>query len=232
MQLIFNEIEAILKSKKHLKRNSFSILNSKNWKMNLANFLIIYIVLFLILPFIFNIKIPDIFDNVLNYSAVIFFITPVIYLFIRFMIETYLTLQNPSHDFFKPIMKDISLHIDLVNKFSTFPSCELSQSIRRLSYDIERVKGRLGFLVGAIEKLGIIPYCITLYFAFINFLDKHENNTTYIYALAFLFGLYSSAIVIIRSLEKLEFIKVILVDANKVAEQREKHEIEKADIKA
>lgn len=232
MQLIFNEIEAILKSKNHLKRNSFSILNSKNWKINLANFLIIYIVLFLILPFIFNIKTPDIFDNILNYSAVIFFITPVIYLFIRFMIKTYLTLQNPSHDFFKPIMKDISLHINLVNKFSTFPSCELSQSIRRLSYDIERVKGRLGFLVGAIEKLGIIPYCITLYFAFINFLDKHENNTTYIYTLAFLFGLYSSAIVIIRSLEKLEFIKVILVDANEVAEQREKHEIEKADKKA
>ncbi|WP_462178732.1 hypothetical protein [Pseudoalteromonas gelatinilytica] len=232
MQLIFNEIETILKSKNHLKRNSFSILNTKNWKMNLAIFLIIYIVLFFTFPFIFNIKFPDIFDNILNYSAVIFFITPVICLFIRFMIETYLTLQNPSHDFFKPIMKDISLHIDLVNKFSTFPSCELSQSIRRLSYDIERVKGRLGFLVGAIEKLGIIPYCITLYFAFINFLDKHENNTTYIYALAFLFGLYSSSIVIIRSLEKLEFIKVILVDAYEVAEQREKHEIEKTDKKA
>lgn len=232
MQLIFNEIETILKSKNHLKRNSFSILNTKNWKMNLAIFLIIYIVLFFTLPFIFNIKFPDIFDNILNYSAVIFFITPVICLFIRFMIETYLTLQNPSHDFFKPIMKDISLHIDLVNKFSTFPSCELSQSIRRLSYDIERVKGRLGFLVGAIEKLGIIPYCITLYFAFINFFDKHENNTTYIYALAFLFGLYSSSIVIIRSLEKLEFIKVILVDANEVAEQREKHEIEKTDKQA
>ncbi|MEZ7186277.1 hypothetical protein NO991_00310 [Pseudoalteromonas sp. DY56-GL22] len=232
MQLIFNEIETILKSKNHLKRNSFSILNTKNWKMNLAIFLIIYIVLFFTLPFIFNIKFPDIFDNILNYSAVIFFITPVICLFIRFMIETYLTLQNPSHDFFKPIMKDISLHIDLVNKFSTFPSCELSQSIRRLSYDIERVKGRLGFLVGAIEKLGIIPYCITLYFAFINFLDKHENNTTYIYALAFLFGLYSSSIVIIRSLEKLEFIKVILVDAYEVAEQREKYEIEKTDKKA
>lgn len=232
MQLIFNEIEAILKSKNHLKMNSPSSLNSKNWKIISAEFLIIYIILFLISPFIFNIKTHEIFDNILNYFAVIFFITPVIYLFIRFMIETYLTLQNPSHDFFKPIMKDISLHIDLVNKFSTFPSCELSQSIRRLSYDIERVKGRLGFLVGAIEKLGIIPYCITLYFAFINFLDKHEKNTTYIYALAFLFGLYSSAIVIIRSLEKLEFIKVILVDANEVAEQREKHEIEKTDKQA
>jgi len=226
MQKIFNELEDVLKSQNHLKSNFFGSLNIKSWKLFLAKFLALYFLIFAAFPFVSRIDNSVISENIYPYSAMIFFITPVIYLFIKLMMNTCISLKNPSYDFFKPIMKDISLHTSLVDKFSTFQSYELSQSIRRLTYDIERTKGRMGFLVGAIEKLGIIPYCITLYFALSNFLDKNEGSTIYIYALAFLFGLYGGVIVTLKIIDKLEFFKVILIDANAIAELRESLEVE------
>lgn len=232
MQKVFNELEDVLKSQNHLKSNFFGSLNIKSWKSFLAKFLVLYFIIFAVFPSVSSIDYSVISENIYPYTAMIFFITPVIYLFITLMMNTFIALKNPSHDFFKPIMNDISLHASLVNKFSTFQSYELSQSIRRLNYDIERTKGRIGFLVGAIEKLGIIPYCITLYFAFSNFFDKNEGSTIYIYALAFLFGLYGGVIVILKTIDKLEFFKVILIDANEVAEQRASLEVEADNKKA
>ncbi len=232
MQKVFNELERVLKSNNYLEISLLGNLNIKSCISFIAKFIALYLAVFATFPFIADINCSIISENIYPYIAIIFFITPVIYVLIQLMFNTYMTLKNPSYDFFKPIMKDIGFHINLVNKFSTFRSDELSQSIRRLTYDIERTKARMGFLVGAIEKLGIIPYCVTLYFAFRNFLEKHENDITYLYTLAFLFGLYGGVIIISRTLDRLEFFKVILIDANEIAELRESQEVEANNKKA
>lgn len=74
--------------------------------------------------------------------------------------------------------------------------------IKWLERDIERLNGNSNFLIGAIEKLSLIPALVGLYIAYEkitdqdpidNTADLFEPKSTELFLTAFILGIYSGA---------------------------------------
>ena len=133
------------------------------------------------------------------------------------------TGKNPSAEIFGPILNSIDAQNTLILKLSCFNLRKIEFAINRIEYDISRISKRLGLLVGTIEKLGIIPLGIAVYFSAIKFF---ENNNAlelfHIIALSFVLGIYIGALIASSVLLRFDFLLFNLREARKVAESKNK----------
>jgi len=151
----------------------------------------------------------DIFNAVVLILISCFFI---IYL-VEQVIDVVNTFINPTTDLLKPIIQALEPQIELTNKLKKFKSSELQLVIDRLNFDTNRIKSRLGLLVGAIERLGIVPFIIALFFTSHKFLTSDPMSSKYTIGLFLISGIYFGALMCSRALLRFEYFKLVLNDA-------------------
>ena len=83
--------------------------------------------------------------------------------------------------------------------------------------------------MGAIEKLGLIPFAIALYISVIKFLQTHEMEIEQIFGLAFIGGIYLGALLCSEVIQRFEYYLLVLNSAKKTVEAKEQNKIPMKD---
>ena len=133
------------------------------------------------------------------------------------------TGKNPSAEIFEPILNSIEAQNTLILKLSCFNLRKIEFAINRIEYDISRISKRLGLLVGTIEKLGIIPLGIAVYFSAVKFFDSDNTlELFHIIALSFILGIYIGALIASSVLLRFDFLLFNLKEASKIKKSKDK----------
>lgn len=82
------------------------------------------------------------------------------------LIPDLMKLKNPEQDFVTPHAQSFNEDIDLISELSSTHNAQhLLYAAQRFSLSAEQLRIRISLLVGAIDKVGIIPLSITTYFS-------------------------------------------------------------------
>lgn len=130
--------------------------------------------------------------------------------------------RNPSQDFLSDLSERSKDQMILMQKLSVYSHEDLLLAYNRIEYEIEKLNSRLGFLVGALEKLGIIPAVIALYLSLSKALGSNQFSGLPIYVFAFVFGLYIGAVVISRVIGSYRYYYMVLGASLQGAEDTKK----------
>lgn len=84
------------------------------------------------------------------------------------VVPEFMKLRNIEREMSTPLLSEFNNDIDLINQLSQ--TCEIHHlSFARANFTLmaKQLRERIGLLVGALEKVGLIPLTITAYFAFL-----------------------------------------------------------------
>lgn len=113
-------------------------------------------------------------------------------------------MLTPAKSYFKDLTKRIDAENDLVAELAALPINQLEITRKRLQFEKEKITSRICFLVGAIDKLGIIPAVLALYFTYIKTLDGSKLEALPYPVLSFIAGIYIGCILLKHVLDQIE----------------------------
>lgn len=145
------------------------------------------------------------------------------------IIDIFYMLKNPTKAMLDPISEAIEKQQALIQKLVRFQVSDLEQAISRIEFDIKRIKFRVGLLVGALERLGLIPFIIAQYFTIHKFLETQEIGREYIIGIAFISGIYLGVFLISNALQRFEYYLLVLNSAKAFVEEKQKKQVASKD---
>lgn len=86
------------------------------------------------------------------------------------------TLISPTKEFMEPASERAEHDFRLAEILSRFDKDQLQFAKNKLEQEALHMRGRIAFLVGAIEKVGILPIVVTTIISFHNFSADKENQ--------------------------------------------------------
>ncbi|KJY96667.1 hypothetical protein [Pseudoalteromonas ruthenica] len=131
------------------------------------------------------------------------------------------SLKNPSKDVLVGIAESLDRQVLLTQRLGTYSSWNLHLAKSRVEYDIDRISTRLGFLLGAMDKLGIIPAALGLYLVYAKTFGEPQLENIPYPVLGFLGGLYLGAFSAVAIISRFKYLKMVLTHAIDLALQRE-----------
>ncbi|PAJ73340.1 hypothetical protein CJF42_16240 [Pseudoalteromonas sp. NBT06-2] len=160
-------------------------------------------------------------EKVFN-AFILIFVTCFFILYIyEQLLDVWRTVKNPTKDILEPIVQALEPQVELTNKLTSFKSIQLQQAIDRLNYDSQRIKSRLGLMVGAIERLGIVPFLIALFFTAHKFFTTEQMSSNYTIGLSLISGIYIGVLMCTSALQRFEYFKLVLSDAKNIVVKKE-----------
>ncbi len=158
------------------------------------------------------------FENTKNFA----YISALVFLFFIFLyslatsISSFLFIKNPVKFYLKNLIGNLKKESFVISQLSEKDPESLKATYERLEFESNKLNSRVCFLVGALDKVGIIPGLIALYFAFIEGTGESNFNNIPDVILTFLVGLYAGAFISRRITGRIENMIFIL----KLSEKR------------
>ncbi len=158
--------------------------------------------------------------NLVGYSVIISFIIILLYSFINFFVQSKY-LINASKHYVEDMITRVNKESTVLYRLSTYDSWTLKKAKERVEFEILRLEKRVGALVGALDKLGIIPAVVGLYIAISKINEKSGFTEVPDIILAFIAGTYLAALSSVQITGKLKMMAHVIGIASELAEQRE-----------
>ncbi len=122
-----------------------------------------------------------------------------------FIFQGVKVLKEPARHFLEPVTKSSAQDFELATSLSRFEESHLEYAKNRLLMECEKMKSRVSMLVGAIEKVGILPVAVTWVLAAYNYFDKGALIFSEVDWLVYgLMGIYIIAVPILFFTHKLQ----------------------------
>ncbi|MGY6276902.1 hypothetical protein [Methylomonas sp. MgM2] len=134
-------------------------------------------------------------------------------------VSTLNTLRTPLRGYASRLESRLKHRIEYIENLAAFSPESLQVAWQALESDATRIQKRLYGLVGAVDKAGIIPAGLALYFAATKIVAGASDFSTNIFT-AFIFGLYAGAFVGHRTVELLAVNINCLQEAYDIAKRR------------
>lgn len=135
-------------------------------------------------------------------------------------------LLTPTKSYISDLSQRMSNEKKVALDLSIYSSQSILMARERLEYEKSQLEKRIGFLIGVLEKLGIVPAVIALYIGYAKAMKDPQLENVPEFALAAIAGLYLGAFLVKSMTSKLSLMCVILKDAHSLAEQKESIEQE------
>jgi hypothetical protein len=124
---------------------------------------------------------------------------------LSFIFEASKIFKKPTRHFLRPIAKSSAVDFELAESFHKFTEQQLHYAKERISLERSHMKARVGMLVGALEKVGIIPVLVTWILASYKYIANGTITFDKIDWLVYLLlGLYVVMLPILSFAHKLE----------------------------
>ncbi|KPV91552.1 hypothetical protein AN395_01958 [Pseudoalteromonas sp. P1-30] len=154
------------------------------------------------------------------FALITAFILIIAYAFGQFIFNIS-SLKNPSKDVLVSIAESLDRQVLLTQRLGTYSSWNLHLAKSRVEYDIDRISTRLGFLVGAMDKLGLIPAAFGLYLVYAKTFGGPQLDSIPYPILGFLGGLYLGAFSAVAIISRFKYLRMVLTHAIDLAQHRE-----------
>lgn len=157
----------------------------------------------------FLVTIPFDKSKIFAYGAAFAFLILVLLFTLSNAISTLRSLQAPVTTYISGLDSTLKKESETISKLSGKDPSDLKAAYERLEFECEKLKARVSFMVGALDKVGIFPGIIALYFAYVKSTGAQDLSSAPDFVLALLIGLYVGAFIakhIIHKLEKMIFI--------------------------
>jgi len=124
---------------------------------------------------------------------------------LSFIFQSFKILKEPARHFLEPVTKSSAQDFELASSLSRFKKSQLEYAKSRLILECDQMKSRVGILVGAIEKVGILPVAVTWVLAAYKYFDKDMLVFSEVDWLVYgLMGIYIIAVPILFFTHKLQ----------------------------
>ena len=124
---------------------------------------------------------------------------------LSFIFEGFKILNEPTRHFLEPVTQSSAKDYDLALSLSRFDETQLEYAKNRLLLECEQMKSRVNILVGAIDKVGILPVAVTWVLAAYKYFDKGTLFFSEVDWLVYgLMGIYIVAVPILFFIHKLQ----------------------------
>lgn len=135
---------------------------------------------------------------------------------LSFVFGAFKILKEPTRHFLEPVTRSSAKDYDLALSLLRFDKAQLEYAKNRLLLECEQIKSRVNLLVGAIDKVGILPVAVTWFLAAYKYFDKGELDFSEVDWLVYvLMGIYIVAVPILFFIHKLQrYILVIETTLN------------------
>lgn len=141
---------------------------------------------------------------------------------LSFVFDGIKIFKAPARHFLEPVTKSSARDYGLANSMARFKKDQLSYAKNRLELEKSQMVGRTGFLVGAIEKVGIIPVSVTWFIAAHKFVADKVLDFGKVDLLVYgLMGIYMMAMFILSFVHKLERYILVIDAALNIKESNE-----------
>lgn len=114
--------------------------------------------------------------------------------FLVFVLGSFITdikfFLIPTKSYLQNLTKKLLAEEELINKLSRESVQDLEAAKQRLEFEKDRLSSRLGFLIGAVDTLGIAPAALALYIAYAKAVKEQLLPQSAEFFIAFLVGLY------------------------------------------
>ena len=136
---------------------------------------------------------------------------------LSFVYEGIKIFRAPARHFLEPVTESSAKDYKLAESFSRFTETQLFYAKERLSLESSHMKARVGMLVGAVEKVGIVPVLVTWLFASYKYIAGGEVMFEQIDWLVYgLLALYLIMLPILFFVHKLERYQLLVITALKI----------------
>ena len=135
---------------------------------------------------------------------------------LSFIFEAFKVLKEPTRHYLEPVTKSSAKDYDLALSLLRFDKAQLEYAKNRLLLECAQMKSRVNLLVGAIDKVGILPVAVTWFLAAYKYFDKGALDFGEVDWLVYgLMGIYILAVPILFFIHKLQrYILVIETTLN------------------
>ena len=114
---------------------------------------------------------------------------------LSFVFGAFKILKEPTRHFLEPVTRSSAKDYDLALSLLRFDKAQLEYAKNRLLLECEQIKSRVNLLVGAIDKVGILPVAVTWFLAAYKYFDKGELDFSEVDWLVYvLMGIYIVAV--------------------------------------
>lgn len=133
---------------------------------------------------------------------------------LSFVYEGIRIFRAPARHFLEPVTESSAKDYKLAESFSRFSQTQLFYAKERLSLESAHMKARVGMLVGAIEKVGIVPVLVAWLFASYKYFADGEVMFEQVDWLVYgLLALYLVMLPILFFVHKLERYQLLVITA-------------------
>ncbi|WP_417534350.1 hypothetical protein [Marinobacterium stanieri] len=131
-----------------------------------------------------------------------------------FVCEGVKIFKAPARHFLEPVTESSAKDYKLAESFSRFSETQLFYAKERLSLESSHMKARVGMIVGAVEKLGIVPVLIAWLFASYKYFADGKVTFEQVDWLVYgLLALYLTMLPILFFVHKLERYQLLVITA-------------------
>ncbi|WEM43897.1 hypothetical protein PTW35_09015 [Photobacterium sp. DA100] len=137
----------------------------------------------------------------------------------------------PTKSYFLDLQKRVSSEERIINALSLENRYQLSELYRRLKFERERLNARIGFLIGAIDKLGLLPAVIALYFTYVKAMNDKSLDTIPYPILSFIVGIYIGCIIVKKIIDRIDHMCLaveVAMERSEAIEDIRQHALTKA----
>lgn len=113
-------------------------------------------------------------------------------------------IATPTKSYFADLTKRIEAEDKLISELALENPHQLGELLTRLRFERERLISRIGFLIGAIDKLGIIPAVVALYLTYAKTLDDANLSEVPYPLLGFFAGIYVGCFLVKHVIDRIE----------------------------
>ncbi len=113
-------------------------------------------------------------------------------------------IATPTKSYFADLTKRIEAEEKLITELALENPHQLGDLLTRLKFERERLISRVGFLVGAIDKLGMVPAIVALYLTYAKTLDDANLAKVPYPLLGFFAGIYVGCFLVKHVIDRIE----------------------------
>lgn len=147
-------------------------------------------------------------------------------LFIAYSLASFLWnlrfIFTPTKSYIKDLSKRIETEESLINKLAGEDHEELNSLLKRLEFERQRLVSRIGFIVGAVDKLGVIPAIIVLYLTYAKTMNDANLIRVPYPVLGFIAGIYVGCFLLKQVIDRFEHMCLVVESAHIRAKNRYK----------
>src|SRR5690554_1746829 len=157
-----------------------------------------------------------------GYVAGALFILGVLFYLVAQAIGALILFRSPLRGYVKRLKKRLPAQSGFIEKLAYHEPEVLRDTAVIIASDVERLSRRVSLLIGVVEKVGIVPAGLALYYATYKHFYTEQGGNLPDFVLAFVCGLYVGAFISHKLIESLRIRIGWLQKAAEIAETRRK----------